>query len=310
MTDDSHIDHDSYGASIGSAPRPLQINRVQWVDLERISGDGTFCHRLDLNVEPLARQIELHGQLEPIMVRPVSGGAAYQVISGFRRVAAVTRLGFERVQAIVCRALADEAAMVMSVAGNEHRQPYNDMERARIIARWTEMKLPNAQITEVLGIGVRQKNNLRRLLELPRVAQAAIVEGEHPFTSTHALHLLRIRGGRPELDIEAWVERVRVEGLSVSDLSARLEAVGEGVAALFKRGREPSTGVIEFARRRIDVEALSMAERAELAEQVRQLLAVLEPGEAAARSAAAEVATYARGGSVLDSGYPSAQPAP
>lgn len=248
--------------------------------LERIAvEDRTFCHRIDLDADALALQIASEGWVEPITVRPRRGGDTYQVVAGFRRLAATRRLGWRSIPARVRPELGEEEAWRLSIAGDPRHRPFNDIERAHILARCGPSKGASFDAAALLGIGVRQKNNLRRLLTLPTSAQAAIVAVDHPFSSTHALQLLRAAGRGEAIDIEAWVERIRREQLSVSALAAALEQPGEGGGrgdVIRLRSGEPDGAmVIEFGRRRVDVGALDEHERQYLAAQARALVAAL-----------------------------------
>lgn len=272
----SDSSHDSATGRVSSADgdAPCQV------PLERIAvDDRTYCHRVDLDAGSLAREITSPGAIEPITVRPLRGGDTYQVIAGFRRLAATRGLGLRSIPAWVRPELGDAEALRISIEGDARHRPFNDIERAHILARFGHSKGVPFDVAALLGIGVRQKNNLRRLLTLPASAQAAIVAADHPFSSTHALQLLRAMGRGEMVDIEAWVERIRREQLSVSALTAALDQPGEGGGrgdVIRLRTAEPEGAVvIEFGRRRVDVDALADHERRCLAEQARALLALL-----------------------------------
>jgi hypothetical protein len=110
---------------------------VDFVALEDLSGDATFRLRDEGDVGPLAASMGRLGQLVPVELRPIRSplplaerrveGAGeegqgegarprYQIVAGFRRVAAARLLGRERVLARVHAALEDEDAWSLALA--------------------------------------------------------------------------------------------------------------------------------------------------------------------------------------------------
>ncbi len=107
---------------------------VEFVALEDLSDDATFRLRDEGDVGPLAASMGRLGQLVPIELRPIhsprpptpapgegaegqgEGGPRYQIVAGFRRVAAARLLGRERVLARVHATLADEDAWSLALA--------------------------------------------------------------------------------------------------------------------------------------------------------------------------------------------------
>jgi hypothetical protein len=98
---------------------------VEFVPLANVSSDATFRLRPEGEVAALAGSIARLGQLSPVELRPLPGGAAagaedggvrYQVVSGFRRLAAVRLLARGRVLARVHAALDDEDAWSLALA--------------------------------------------------------------------------------------------------------------------------------------------------------------------------------------------------
>jgi ParB-like chromosome segregation protein Spo0J len=87
---------------------------VAFVPLAAIAGDVTFRLREEGDVAALAASIGRLGQLAPVELRPIPGappgGPRYQVVAGFRRLAALRLLARERVLARVHERLSDEDA--------------------------------------------------------------------------------------------------------------------------------------------------------------------------------------------------------
>jgi hypothetical protein len=94
---------------------------VQFVPLEAVSADATFRLRAEGDVSGLAGSMARLGQLTPVELRPLPGAASgarpcYQVVAGFRRLAAVKLLARGRVLARVHAALDDGDGWSLALA--------------------------------------------------------------------------------------------------------------------------------------------------------------------------------------------------
>jgi ParB-like chromosome segregation protein Spo0J len=97
---------------------------VAFVPLAAVADDPTFRLRDEGDVTTLATSIGRLGQLVPVELRPLPGtggpsgltGPRYQVVAGFRRVAAVKLLQRDRVLARVFARLDDEDAWAVALA--------------------------------------------------------------------------------------------------------------------------------------------------------------------------------------------------
>lgn len=87
---------------------------VEFVPLEAVADDATFRLRDEGDVSGLAASIGRLGQLVPVELRPLAGAPEdpprYQVVAGFRRLAALRLLARERVLARVHERLDDDDA--------------------------------------------------------------------------------------------------------------------------------------------------------------------------------------------------------
>ena len=95
---------------------------VSFVPLSAIADDSTFRLRDEGDVSALASSMGRLGQLVPVELRPWEGsdplgrGPRFQVVAGFRRVAAARVLQRDRVLARVHAALDDEDAWAIALA--------------------------------------------------------------------------------------------------------------------------------------------------------------------------------------------------
>ncbi|MDP3225640.1 MAG: ParB/RepB/Spo0J family partition protein, partial [Rubrivivax sp.] len=91
----------------------------------------------------LAESIKSQGVMQPILVRPVTGG--YEIIAGERRFRAARLAGLDSVPVLV-KAVADEAAAVMALIENIQREDLNPLEEAQGLQRLVnEFKLTHEQ---------------------------------------------------------------------------------------------------------------------------------------------------------------------
>lgn len=92
------------------------------VAIDRIDDDPTFQVRDEGDVSQLATDLARLGQLFPVDLR-LKGPDRFQIICGFRRVAALRFLQRDRVLARLHTELSDEDALLMALASAIHAQP-------------------------------------------------------------------------------------------------------------------------------------------------------------------------------------------
>lgn len=156
-------------------------------------------------VETLAASIELQGQLEPIVVRPLAvgsegglgldgtrlrpgdGAATFQIVSGETRSLACLELGRTHVTARVLEACDDAQVLVLLAEYNAARSDLNPIQKAQLIH---QLCLPAAaggggltrqEAARIYGLESHSAaSNLVRLLELPEAAQRFVASGQLP----------------------------------------------------------------------------------------------------------------------------------
>jgi ParB family chromosome partitioning protein len=157
----------------------------------------------------LAASIEAVGLLQPIVVRPVTGGR-YQVIAGERRLEAVRMLHHQTIPAVV-RAVSNEQAMEMTIVENLQRVDLTPMEEARGYDRLSrEFGLTQEQMALRTGKERSSIANFLRLLKLPLGVQALLDQGQLSFG--HAKVLMALDS--PEA-VEKLAQRIVALSLSV-----------------------------------------------------------------------------------------------
>jgi ParB-like chromosome segregation protein Spo0J len=93
------------------------------IALDRIDDDATFRMRPEGDVSRLATDVARVGQLFPVDVRLTGPDDRFQLVCGFRRVAALRFLHREFVLARVHTELGDEDALLMALVAAIHAAP-------------------------------------------------------------------------------------------------------------------------------------------------------------------------------------------
>jgi ParB-like chromosome segregation protein Spo0J len=142
---------------------------VRFVALADIADDPTFRLRDEGDVARLAASLARLGQLVPVEVRPLpgaaGGGPAYQLVAGFRRLAALRLLARDRVLARVHQALDDDDAWGLALAQALLTEPLlaSELEavRERLAAsgraRWAEELVPDVLARAPVDPKVRER---------------------------------------------------------------------------------------------------------------------------------------------------------
>lgn len=129
-----------------------------------------------------------HGQIEPILVRPLEGGGErYQVLSGETRWRAMEGTDARTIRAIV-ENYSDAGALRIVAAANAKRTDLNPIERAQLLAQMTRpVTEGGAGLTQEVaagdvGLSRSAVANSLRLLKLPKDVAALVANGQVPET--------------------------------------------------------------------------------------------------------------------------------
>jgi len=120
-------DEDEDGDEVTYELRPPAQGMVTSLSVEQVDEDATFRIRPEGEITQLATDLARLGQLFPVDVRPL-GADRYQIICGFRRVAALRFLKRDQVQARVHEGLSDDDALMMALASAIHASPVDREE--------------------------------------------------------------------------------------------------------------------------------------------------------------------------------------
>lgn len=171
----------------------------------------------------LVASIREVGLLQPVVVRPVAGDQAYELVMGERRWRAGRDAGLATIPAIV-RETADDAMLRDALLENLHRSQLNPLEEAAAYQQLLDdFGCTHEQLAGRLGRSRPQITNTLRLLKLSPSVQRRVAAGV--LTAGHARALVAVGDAETQ---ERLAHRTVAEGLSVRVLE-ELVAVGAGV---------------------------------------------------------------------------------
>jgi ParB family chromosome partitioning protein len=160
----------------------------------------------------LEASLQGSGLLQPITVRP-AGTNSFELIAGERRLRAATRLGWEKIPAVV-KDIDDKAALTLALVENLQREDLNPLEEAEGYQRLLdEFALTQQQIAEVVGKDRSTVANTLRILALPATVRRMVAESQ--LSLGHARALL---GLGDERAITTAAREVVARGLSVREV--------------------------------------------------------------------------------------------
>jgi ParB family chromosome partitioning protein len=134
----------------------------------------------------LAESIKSQGIMQPVLVRPLTGGR-YEIIAGERRFRAASLAGLTELPVLV-RDVPDETAAVMALIENIQREDLNPLEEAQGLQRLTqEFGLTHEDAAKAVGRSRSAASNLLRLLNLAEPVQQLLTAGDIDMGHARAL---------------------------------------------------------------------------------------------------------------------------
>ncbi|MCB0283266.1 MAG: ParB/RepB/Spo0J family partition protein [Calditrichaeota bacterium] len=167
-----------------------------------------------LEFDPVALQelkssIEEKGVIQPITVRKVDDH--YELISGERRLRAVTEIGLDKVPCYILKIESKEEMLELAIIENVQREHLNPIEQAQAYQRLIdECNLTQDDVAQKIGKDRSTITNIIRLLKLPDVIQDSVRKAE--ISMGHARSLLAV--SNEKLQKALWKKIVN-ESLSV-----------------------------------------------------------------------------------------------
>ena len=134
----------------------------------------------------LAESIKSQGVMQPILVRPLTGGR-YEIIAGERRFRAASLAGLDSLPVLV-KDVPDESAAIMALIENIQREDLNPLEEAQGLQRLTqEFGLTHEEAAKAVGRSRSAASNLLRLLALAEPVQQMLSAGDIDMGHARAL---------------------------------------------------------------------------------------------------------------------------
>ncbi len=171
----------------------------------------------DAALAELSASIAQHGVLQPLLVRPMSGGG-YQIVAGERRYRASRMAGLTELPAVI-RELSDKEAAQLALIENLQREDLNPMEEALGYQKLMESYgLTQEETAHIVNKSRPAVANALRLLNLPAEVTAMVAEGT--LSAGHARAILAFA---PEVQVETAKSAVK-SGASVRELERQARA--------------------------------------------------------------------------------------
>ena len=197
-------------------------------------------------ISELADSVRAQGLVQPVVVRPISGGA-WELIAGERRWRAARAAGLATIPALI-RETDDRESLLLALVENVAREDLSPIEEARAYAvLMDEFSLALGDVAERVARSKPTVSNRIRLLELPEDVIGLLERGQ--ITEGHARAILAAPGHdqrralarqvvRKGLTVRATERAARWAGAKTKPrktrridpgLAARARAVAEGI---------------------------------------------------------------------------------
>jgi ParB family chromosome partitioning protein len=169
------------GDSVGAHIVPIEAIRPSPFQPRR--------HFAEAELDGLAQSIREKGIVQPLLVRPIAGGAEdFALVAGERRWRAAQRVGLHEVPVIV-RVLGDSDALEIALVENLQREDLSPLDEAEAYSRlMREFGRGQASLAEAVGKSRSHVANTVRLLSLPAPVRRCLEEGA--LSAGHARALL------------------------------------------------------------------------------------------------------------------------
>jgi len=223
------------------------LNMIGEIELKEIH-PSKLNPRLEVNLErlnELAESIKAVGLLEPIIVRPVSGG--YEVVVGERRYRASQQAGLEKVPAVV-REYSDDEVVQLNLIENVHREDLSAVEKGEVCKYLLENcpeKFPSkTALAKKIGVSSDAISLWLKTVEVvPKEAQKYVapstVSGQVPDGKVDYLTAVKVSRSveKPERQVEV-----------IKKLAEKRLPIKERNQVIKKAAREPERPIEEVMK--------------------------------------------------------------
>lgn len=173
-------------------------------------------------IAELRQSIEIHGVLQPLIVRKSIKG--YEIVVGERRFRASQQAGLKTVPVVV-KELSDEQMMEIALIENLQREDLNPVEEAYAYRKlMSELNYTQEELSKRVGKSRPHIANHIRLLSLPENILSLIAEGK--LSMGHGRTLLSLKN---EEKMHAVANKVVKEKMNVRDLEKLIQRMNNNV---------------------------------------------------------------------------------
>lgn len=169
----------------------VDVSEINRIPIERVI-PNPHQPRKEFDEEALAdlsASIKAQGVLQPILVRPLSGGR-FELVAGERRLRASKLAGLEEIPALI-RDMTEQESLAIALIENLQREDLNPIEAALGYRQLQEQfGLNQEQLAEQIGKSRSSLANTLRLLNLPEGVQKDIGEGR--LTAGHGRAIMAV----------------------------------------------------------------------------------------------------------------------
>lgn len=170
-------------------------------------------------IDELARTINIHGVIQPIVVRPIEDGK-YEIIAGERRYRAMKKLNWPEVPAIV-RDMDDKETASVALIENLQREELTAIEEAMAYDKLLKLhSLTQEALAQRLGKGQSTVANKLRLLKLPDPVRRGILDRQ--ISERHARSLLTLKEEALQLQL---FDEIKEQEYNVKQLEERIREI-------------------------------------------------------------------------------------
>jgi len=171
-------------------------------------------------LDELTASIQLHGVLEPLVVRRLPGDERFEIVAGERRWRAAQRAGLHEVPVYV-REATEQSAFELALVENVQREDLNPIEFAEALGRLiADYSYTQDSLASLLNRDRSTLANALRLLKLPDKVRQLVIAGQ--LTEGHARALL---GAPDEASMVQLAEKAAARKLSVRQTEALVRAL-------------------------------------------------------------------------------------
>lgn len=193
------------------------------------------------DIDDLALSIRETGLMQPIVVQKIPGRGGYQIIAGHRRYAAVRKLGWAKIPALIRRDLLPDEELLAMLVENGQRADLDPIEEARAFSRLLDMGLSHGDVARKVGRSPSTISSRLALLRLPAEEQEEIRQGA--LSMAHVAS--RTKAERQEARVRAGGRtRGRPKGVKTKPYFGDTHPLAKSARAICDHRGRPKVGLV------------------------------------------------------------------